>query len=778
LNGTGTGSVSKQVTDAIAAVVANAPSDLDTLKEIADYIAADKTNAATLVADVDTLKGQAHTHDNKTVLDTITSENVSAWNHISQQERTISEALNDLNARTVKLEGIDHSAYATSDSVYTKEEVDAAIGGLAIPSIEGLASESFVTTAAATAKSEAISETRTWVRNQNYLTEHQNLDHKQDVITDLEEIRENAKQALKVVPDEFVTDSELTAKGYLTSIPEEYVTEEILTSKNYLTSIPDEYVTDSELQAKGFLTAIPEDYATKGDITTAVNNAVEALVGTAPDTLDSIEELATALRGNKDIITTLDQAIAAKADKTSIPTKVSQLENDSNYLTQHQDLSGKQDVISDLQTIREGAALGATAIQQIPDNYVTDEELVGKGYLTEIPAEYITETELSTAISNKADVSAIPTKTSQLENDSNFLTSIPDIYVTKTEHEETEQVISASLNNLNSRLIDLDDTVNSMAGSIEVPTKVSQLENDANYITDAAIAGKQDKIDDLETIRANASSALKEIPAEYVTESELQAKGYLTAHQDISGKQDKIDDLASIRENAAKGATALQSVPAEYITETELAGMNYATIAQVNAKQDAISDLAVIRSGAAAGATALQAVPAEYVTETEMGTAINTAITNLIGNAPDTLNSIEELADALKDNKDIVSVLEASIASKADKTAIPTKVSDLTNDSNFLTSVPSEYVTESELNSKGYLTSHQDISGKANVSDLTTHTNNSNIHVTTTDKSKWNAAEQNAKSYADGLNTAMDTRVKALEAWQFATEEEVDAIFN
>lgn len=95
-----------------------------------------------------------------------------------------------------------------------------------------------------------------------------------------------------------------------------------------------------------------------------------------------------------------------------------------------------------------------------------------------------------------------------------------------------------------------------------------------------------------------------------------------------------------------------------------------------------------------------------------------------------------------------------------------------------LQSIPAEYVTESELNAKGYLTAHQDISGKANVSDLTSHTNNSEIHVTATDKSKWNAAEQNAKSYADSLNTAMDTRVKALEAWQFATEEEVDAIFN
>ena len=49
---------------------------------------------------------------------------------------------------------------------------------------------------------------------------------------------------------------------------------------------------------------------------------------------------------------------------------------------------------------------------------------------------------------------------------------------------------------------------------------------------------------------------------------------------------------------------------------------------------------------------------------------------------------------------------------KANVSDIPTKVSELENDSKFLTSVPSEYVTETELNAKGYLTEHQDISGK------------------------------------------------------------------
>ncbi|MBO7143725.1 MAG: hypothetical protein J6W13_02745 [Salinivirgaceae bacterium] len=51
----------------------------------------------------------------------------------------------------------------------------------------------------------------------------------------------------------------------------------------------------------------------------------------------------------------------------SVPTKVSELQNDVNYLTSHQDISGKQDVIDDLDDIRSGAALGATALQSHQD---------------------------------------------------------------------------------------------------------------------------------------------------------------------------------------------------------------------------------------------------------------------------------------------------------------------------------------------------------------------------------------------------------------------------
>lgn len=63
---------------------------------------------------------------------------------------------------------------------------------------------------------------------------------------------------LQGIPEEYVTEDELTAKGYLTAVPDNYVTTEVLDGKGYLTAVPAEYVTEEELTAKGYLTAVEE----------------------------------------------------------------------------------------------------------------------------------------------------------------------------------------------------------------------------------------------------------------------------------------------------------------------------------------------------------------------------------------------------------------------------------------------------------------------------------------------------------------------------------------
>lgn len=49
---------------------------------------------------------------------------------------------------------------------------------------------------------------------------------------------------------------------------------------------------------------------------------------------------------------------------------------------------------------------------------------------------------------------------------------------------------------------------------------------------------------------------------------------------------------------------------------------------------------------------------------------------------------------------------------------IPSKTSQLENDSGFLTQIPDEYVTETELDAKGYLTEHQSLADYAKKSEL------------------------------------------------------------
>ena len=191
----------------------------------------------------------------------------------------------------------------------------------------------------------------------------------------------------------------------------------------------------------------------------------------------------------------------------------------------------------------------------------------------------------------------------------------------------------------------------------------------------------------------------------------------------LDAKQDVIEDLDTIREGANKGATALQSIPSEYVTETELESKGYLTsytetdpvytadkpnlatkeelTEGLDTKQDVISDLDTIREGASKGSTALQSVPAEYVTETELNSKGYLTEHQDISN----LATKDELTTGLSDKQDIISDLD-TIREGASK------------GSTALQSIPSEYVTETELNSKGYLTEHQDISNLATKEEI------------------------------------------------------------
>lgn len=146
LNGEGEGSVKKTVADAVAGVVASAPEDFDTLKEVADWIASDTTGAAKMQADIAKLQGDDTVEGSvaKQVKDAVAAEAEIARAAEKQNADDIDAAEGRLDAieadylkaaDKTELQGnIDAvsavaNAAAPQATTYTKTEVDGLISG-------------------------------------------------------------------------------------------------------------------------------------------------------------------------------------------------------------------------------------------------------------------------------------------------------------------------------------------------------------------------------------------------------------------------------------------------------------------------------------------------------------------------------------------------------------------------------------------------------------------------------------------------------------------------
>ena len=192
----------------------------------------------------------------------------------------------------------------------------------------------------------------------------------------------------------------------------------------------------------------------------------------------------------------------------------------------------------------------------------------------------------------------------------------------------------------------------------DIPTNISDLTNDSGFITSSDLPTVPTKVSDLENDRGYLTS----IPEEYITETELNAKGYLTSHQDISGLQTKTDDNLATTSKEVVGA-----------------------INEVKSSVDGIT-VPTKTSDLTNDSGFITLIPSEYITETELETK-------------GYLTEHQSLTDYAK-KTDIPDV--SSFITSDDLPTVPTKVSELTNDSNFITSIPEEYITETELKSNYY----------------------------------------------------------------------------
>ena len=211
---------------------------------------------------------------------------------------------------------------------------------------------------------------------------------------------------------------------------------------------------------------------------------------------------------------------------------------------------------------------------------------------------------------------------------------------------------------------DVNIDLSAYALKTELPTKTSELTNDSNFLTS--------------------------IPDEYITESELDGKGYLTA-QNIAEKADKtelhqhsnktiLDEITSVKINEWNSKSTFSG---NYNDLT-----NRPTIPSINglATEQFVKD-EIGKAQLSGGEVDLSG----YALKTELHNHSNKTV----------LDGITSAKIAQWDNK---SNFSGNYSDLTDKPDIPTKTSQLSNDSGYLTIIPSEYITETKLTSKGYVT--------------------------------------------------------------------------
>lgn len=119
-------------------------------------------------------------------------------------------------------------------------------------------------------------------------------------------------------------------------------------------------------------------------------------------------------------------------------------------------------------------------------------------------------------------------------------------------------------------------------------------------------------------------------------------------------------------------------------------------------------------AGIASGAT--KVVVDTSLNEQSDNAVSNKAVTTKLnqitsqGGEPNTIESIK-----------VNGAVQTPDGSRAVNITVPTKTSDLTNDSNYLSAVPSEYITETELTAKGYQTA-SDVESKITSKGYVTST--------------------------------------------------------
>ena len=216
-----------------------------------------------------------------------------------------------------------------------------------------------------------------------------------------------------------------TTKKYGFIQPEEYENYDIQVQNQNMSRIEEELSKRKEYD--------PDEMSAEDVLKASVkytDEKIKELIGTAPEALDTIYELASAIKNNEDLLEIIKKAVEESAKKEELTVH----ENDGTVHVTEQERKSWNDSNSKKHDHENKSILDAITKQLVDAwndavNHITD----GTKHVTS------KDKQLWNTVSDKANADSIPTKVSQLENDSNYLKSVPDEFVTDTEMKQYAQ---------------------------------------------------------------------------------------------------------------------------------------------------------------------------------------------------------------------------------------------------------------------------------------------------------------------------------------------------
>lgn len=431
---------------------------------------------------------------------------------------------------------------------------------------------------------------------------------------------------------------------------------------------------------------------------TEAHKDIRRLILSKVNVSDIVNDLVTNV-ANKPLSAAQGVALKALIDAIVVPTKVSQLTNDKGYLT---DYTETDPTVSSWAKQAQKPSYTASEVGARPDNWMPTAADVGA-----LPAD-----------------TAIPEKTSDLTNDSGFITKV--VTDLANYYKKTETYTQAQVNALVSAI--------------------------PKFSISAVDSLPQEGISATTVYLLKSGDADQNLYTEYIfIASENAPSGSDGLYEESSGAWEKLGDQAVdltgyAKETWVSGQLALYQPKGDYalasdIPEVPVQSVNGKTGAVVLGAADvgarpstwmpSASDVGADPSGTATSAVSGHNTDAAAHNDIRLLIAELTTRLNAVANSEDTdLDQLAEIVAYIKSNKSLIDSITTAKVSYTDiidnlttnasarplsaaqgvalKTLIdaitvPTKVSQLTNDAN-------------------YLTEHQDISGKVDKTDAITVT--------------------------------------------------------